>query len=154
MFASLVLRRPDKDGFILVEDRVLQVLARHRQLHHGVPESGGILMGYRRGSHLHVTEATAPLEPDRASRTRFFRSAFPHQQAALARWRESGGTMDYVGEWHTHPELNPSPSAIDRRGWGHISNSRKTPMLFIIAGTQGSLWIGLGVDAFLHTLSR
>jgi integrative and conjugative element protein (TIGR02256 family) len=152
MFAPLILRRPDDDGFVLIEDRVLQVLARHRQLHHGAPESGGILLGFRRGLHLHVTEATAPLASDKASRTRFFRSAAPHQRTAFARWRESGGTMDYLGEWHTHPECSPSPSMIDTRGWERISSTRKAPMLFVIAGTQDRLWIGLGTATGLHTM--
>ena len=142
MFTPLVLRRPDDDGFVLVEGRALQVFSRHRQLHHCTSESGGILLGYRRGSHLHVTEATTPRESDKASRTRFFRSSAPHQRAALARWRGSGGTMDYVGEWHTHPECNPTPSTIDMRGWTQASSTCKAPMLFVIVGTQNSFWIG------------
>lgn len=153
MFTPLVLRRPDEDGFVLVEDRVLRVIARHRQLQGGTPESGGILLGYRRGPHLHVAEATAPLESDKASRTRFFRSAAPHQQAALTRWRESGGTMDYVGEWHTHPECNPVPSMIDTHGWEQISGTRKAPMLFVIVGTQDRFWIGLSTATGLRLIS-
>lgn len=154
MLTPLVLRRPDDDGFVLIEERVLQVFARHRQLHHGAPESGGILLGYRRGSHLHVTEATAPLVPDHASRAHFFRSAAPHQQAALSRWRESGGTIDYLGEWHTHPEHSPSPSTIDTNGWQRICSKRKTPMLFVIAGTQDRLWVGLGTPTRLSLMSE
>ena len=154
MLTPLVLRRPDDDGFVLIEEKVLQVFARHRQLHQDAPESGGILLGYRRGSHLHVTEATAPLVSDQASRTRFFRSAAPHQQAALARWRESGGTMDYLGEWHTHPEHSPSPSTIDTGGWQRICSKRKTPMLFVIAGTQDRLWTGLGTRTGLRAMGE
>lgn len=154
MLTPIVLRRPDDDGFVLIEARVLQVLAGYRQLHQGAPESGGILLGYRRGSHLHVTEATAPLVPDHASRTSFFRSAGPHQQAALARWRESGRTVDYLGEWHTHPEHSPTPSTIDTGGWQRICSKRKKPMLFVIAGTQDRLWIGLGTPAGLHSMAE
>ena len=154
MLTPLVLRRPDDDGFVLIEERALQVLGRQRQLHQGAPEAGGILLGYRRGSHLHVTEASAPVAPDHASRTRFFRSAAPHQQAALARWRESGGLMDYLGEWHTHPEHSPSPSTIDTGGWQHICSKRKTPMLFVILGTQDRLWIGLGTPTGLRSMAE
>lgn len=152
MLTPLVLRRPDDDGFVLIEERVLQLFGQHRQLLQGAPESGGILLGYRRGSHLHVTEATAPLVSDQASRTHFFRAAAPHQQAALVRWRESGGIMDYLGEWHTHPEHSPSPSTIDTGGWQRICSKRKTPMLFVIAGTQDRLWISLGTPKGLHSL--
>lgn len=154
MLTPLLLRRPDEDGFVLLETKVIQVFSRHRQLYPSAPESGGILLGYRRGSHLHVTEATGPLVSDQASRTRFFRSAAPHQQAALARWRESDGTMDYVGEWHTHPEHSPSPSPIDVAGWQRICHKRNMPMLFVIAGTQGGLWIGFGTQRWLHSMAE
>jgi integrative and conjugative element protein (TIGR02256 family) len=154
MLTPLVLRRPDDDGFVLIEEKALRVLVGHRQLHQDAPESGGILLGYRRGTHLHVTEATAPLLSDQASRTRFFRSAAPHQQAALARWRESGGTIDYLGEWHTHPEHHPTPSTIDKSGWMRICGKRRLPMLFVIAGTQDHLWIGLGTPAGLRSMSE
>lgn len=50
--------------------------------------------------------------------------------------------MDYVGEWHTHPECNPTPSTIDMRGWTQASSTRKAPMLFVIVGTKNSFWIG------------
>ena len=152
MFDPLLLRRPDDDGFVLIEVSVLRVLAGHRQGHQSAPESGGILLGYRRGLHLHVTDATVPLDSDQASRTGFFRSAAPHQQAALMRWRESGGTMDYVGEWHTHPEHSPSPSMIDSHGWQRICSTRKAPMLFVITGIQDRLWVGLGVDGAIHRI--
>lgn len=153
MLTPLVLRRPDDDGFVLIEEQVLQVLSGHRQLHRGAPESGGILLGYRRGSHLHVTEATVPLASDQASRTRFSRSAAPHQEAALARWRQSDGTIDYLGEWHTHPEHSPSPSTIDTDGWRRICSKRNTPMLFVIAGTKERLWIGLGTPTGLRSMA-
>lgn len=152
MLSALVLMRPDDDGFVLVEAQVLQIFTKHRQLHRDSPESGGILLGYRRGPHLHVTEATTPLYSDQASRTRFFRSSAPHQNAALARWRKSGGRIDYLGEWHTHPEYNPSPSMIDTAGWQRIMDKRTTPMLFVIAGIQDRLWIGLGTSTGLLSI--
>ena len=144
MLAPLILRLPDEDGFVLFEEQALRVIAEHRQRVPDASEAGGILLGYRRGPHLHVTDATAPLDTDSASRTRFFRSAAPHHNVALTRWHESGGNMDYMGEWHTHPEHGPSPSTMDTQGWQHICGVRKVPMLFVIAGTEDCLWIGLG----------
>lgn len=144
MFEPLLLRRPDDDGFILIEDQVIRTLDQYRQRLPDSPESGGILLGYRRERHLHVTDVTVPLKTDSRTRTRFYRSADPHQQAAHDRWCKSGGTMDYIGEWHTHPEICPSPSTIDTRGWKGICEARQVPMLFVIAGTQDCLWIGLG----------
>ena len=53
--------------------------------------------------------------------------------------------MDYLGEWHTHPERAPIPSAIDRNEWKVIAAARTTPMLFLILGTMGLPWLGVGL---------
>lgn len=147
MLTPCVLRRPDIDGFVLIERGVLDVIARFRQSLQQAPESGGILLGYRRGSHLHVAEATVPEASDESSRYRFFRSADPHQRAATACWQDSRGIVDYLGEWHTHPELVPTPSMTDIGGWTRICKERNVPMVFLIAGTQEHLWFGMCTKA-------
>ena len=53
-------------------------------------------------------------------------------------------TMDYLGEWHTHPESHPQPSHLDMREWLNICGRRRAPMIFIIQGTI-SCWVGLGI---------
>lgn len=45
---------------VLVEEKLFDEQSRFRQLEASSPEAGGILMGYRRGNHTHVTEATLP----------------------------------------------------------------------------------------------
>jgi integrative and conjugative element protein (TIGR02256 family) len=64
-----------------------------------------------------------------------------HQAEALHRWRQSGRTMTFVGEWHTHPEPVPSPSFIDKMTWKRIAKRhRVTPVVFIIRGFSGWWW--------------
>jgi integrative and conjugative element protein (TIGR02256 family) len=58
-------------------------------------------------------------------------------------WEKSQETMDYLGEWHTHPENNPRPSALDLREWRQISKRRGEPMMFIIVGIM-EWWVGIG----------
>lgn len=147
MRSSIILRRPDDDGIILLESRVLRIFGQHRQRCPTAPESGGILLGYRRQHHLHITGVTTPDESDGRMRNFFSRSAHFHQSVASEKWQNSGGTVDYIGEWHTHPELDPTPSAIDKRGWLRISRFRKAPMVFIIVGERNDLWVGLGDGA-------
>jgi integrative and conjugative element protein (TIGR02256 family) len=115
----------------------------HWQNRSDIPESGGILMGYRRGEHLHVTHATPPQATDRRKRFQFNRSSQPHQMIALERWKESGGTIDYLGEWHTHPQATPAPSMMDHREWRKIYRGRALQMLFAVMGWKGDLWLGL-----------
>lgn len=131
-------------GWVLVEPEVLETVDRFRQDTDDKPEAGGILLGFRRGQHLHVVEATSPTENDRRSQTGFERSPEPHQQIALDRWRTSGGTTDYLGEWHTHPQPQPSPSGVDIAEWKRIQRLHPgRPFVFVIAGNAGRYWLGM-----------
>ncbi|WP_442682509.1 Mov34/MPN/PAD-1 family protein [Stenotrophomonas sp. JC08] len=108
------------------------------------PESGGVLLGYRRGAHLHVTKATTPTIHDRCSRTSFERAAEGHQAAALEHWSSSSGTGDYLGEWHTHPQVHPAPSDTDLVEWKKIlAGPNPQKMVFLVVGTQ-TIWAGVG----------
>src|SRR5690606_8785733 len=72
----------------------------------------------------------------------FHRAATGHRAVALQRWRKSGRVMDWVGEWHSHPERFPSPSSIDLRNWQQFTKSRGDQMAFLIVGYE-ELWLGL-----------
>jgi integrative and conjugative element protein (TIGR02256 family) len=137
----------ETDALVLIEPSVLEVLGRFRQDTGAKPESGGILLGYRRGPHLHIVEATSPFSGDRQSRFAFDRAAQGHRKIALHRWRESNGFIDYLGEWHSHPEMEPRPSSIDISGWRAILKARKNTMLFIVLGNRTNDWYGIGCGA-------
>ena len=145
---------PPSGAMLLIEPQVLERLAAFKQLEKSAPEAGGILMGYRRGPHTHVTEATVPTTRDVQRRFGFFRHATHHQRVALRRWKESGETLDYVGEWHTHPEDDPSPSSIDLKHWRDIAQVSSRPMVFLIVG-RWSNWCGVGLMSSLaHVASN
>ena len=59
-------------------------------------------------------------------------------------WKSTDRKMDYLGEWHTHPEPHPNPSSIDTRGWADVRAATTEVMLFVIAGTDEDWWIGCG----------
>jgi len=134
------------DGWILTEQHVMDQIRPFRQVEIASSEAGGILLGFRRGSHLHVTDLTLPGAEDKRSRTAFYRSAASHQKIAMTCWLESNGTMGYLGEWHTHPQKDPSPSTIDIREWRVILSSEPQNMVFVIAGNDDKSWIGIGRD--------
>lgn len=140
----LILRHPFfDDARILIEPLVLTTLACFRQTSIAAPEAGGILLGYRRGRHLHVSKATTPQAGDTQHRYGFRRQAQPHQRIALEEWKAERETMDYLGEWHTHPESSPAPSSIDRHEWRKVCSGKCGFMVFIIAGTENLLWAGV-----------
>lgn len=153
MFAAVTGDNPCSwGGQVLIEAAVLITVSRYRQNAPQKTEAGGILLGQRRGKHVHVIEATKPAHTDRRTRMRFDRASATHQEIATARWHASGGTIDYIGEWHTHPEDRPSPSLIDREAWLAICQARApSAMIFIIAGMAEHHWFGLGQhDALYH----
>jgi integrative and conjugative element protein (TIGR02256 family) len=116
-----------------------------RQRSSKAPEAGGILIGYRRADHLHIVEATAPGPGDTGTRISFRRDDPSHQRRASARWQDSSGYLDYLGEWHTHPEMSPSPSGTDRRAWQEVVARRPTEVfVFAILGIEHGMWVGCG----------
>lgn len=127
---------------ILIEEEVLQQLAAEVTRVAGAEERGGILLGTRRGEHFHLDEATMPMADDRASRFAFRRASAGHHQVANRRWRQSRQFVDWLGEWHSHPENQPRPSSIDLNSWRSIARARRAPMIFLIVGYQGH-WLGL-----------
>lgn len=145
MRSHLIWEAPQKPlTKILIESFPLEEMDLYRQDASHKTEAGGIILGYRRGTHLHVTQVTIPQISDKRHRYGFHRSAQHHQQVALKAWHASGNTMDYLGDWHTHPELHPSPSELDLNEWKKICSKRTSPMLFMIIGVSGDLWVGLG----------
>jgi integrative and conjugative element protein (TIGR02256 family) len=128
---------------LLIEGEVLRYIGEFAQSQSGASEAGGILLGYRRGLNLHVTEATVPQLLDVSSSHSWWRRDLGHQRIATRRWKQSGQTLDYVGEWHTHPQSIPAPSNLDLTEWREICAGTCQPMVFVIVGTIGR-WVGLG----------
>jgi integrative and conjugative element protein (TIGR02256 family) len=131
---------------ILIEPNVIDTISQFRQDAALKPEAGGILLGYRRGQHLHIVEATIPQHSDRRSLFGFLRRDRYHRDIAIKRWRESNATIDYLGEWHSHPEVCPTPSSIDVSEWRKICRREPVDMVFMIVGMGGFFWLGVGTD--------
>lgn len=117
---------------------VLTVFWKHRQRFFWQPESGGILLGRRRGKHLEVLLATEPSPHDKRSTYSFLREATCHDEVAQQAWLKGERQIDYLGEWHTHPQTVPIPSGIDRAEWCKLVFQRpeKTTLLAIVVGTK------------------
>jgi integrative and conjugative element protein (TIGR02256 family) len=111
-------------------------------------EAGGVLLGryILDCEDVIVDRITMPTKRDQRSRFRFFRSARLHQQAIDKAWTSSEGTCNYLGEWHTHPEPDPSPSFIDMLGWRKkllFDKFDSDVLYFVIVGTeQINAWQG------------
>lgn len=113
----------------------------------GKRELGGLLLGFRDEKAIRVVRCTFPGPGDISTRTRFHRRSPSHQISASIWWARCGGRGDWVGEWHSHPEDNPSPSGIDLTSWRRQVRHTQRPMVFLIFGLRTYYCATLSPDA-------
>jgi len=133
-------------GAIQLSTSTVAALAAHRQVDHGAMEAGGVLLGrlILDSQDIVVDGITDPGPRDRRSRYFFYRTKDRTQLLIDQAWRDSCGTRIYLGEWHTHPEPDPTPSAHDLRNWQRIALKavyEQDRLLFVIVGwTEVRVW--------------
>lgn len=149
-----LLVKPSTDVSIVISTDVLFRLADLRQLDSHRPESGGLLLGrlFGGGNESAVEAVTVPGDGDRQSRFSFFRSSL-HQRAAEKYWKLTGGEGTYLGLWHTHPELIPSPSEVDIEDWQRALKKdvfHGNGLLFAIVGMKAlGFWYGISAKKII-----
>lgn len=110
-------------------------------------ETGGLLLGYWGGDEVVITTVTGPGPAARRGRTWFEPdSAWQADQLAQV-YRESGRTVTYLGDWHTHPGGAAVPSRRDRKTLRRIRSAPEAraprPLMGIVVpsgGPQPALW--------------
>ena len=107
---------------IIINDKILVDIQKYKQLC-SENESGGILFGKKKekAEEYHIVDLTFPNENDSSTRFSFLRNAKAAQIVINNIWEESDGYINYIGEWHTHPEKNPTPSGTDIKTYKKIS---------------------------------
>jgi integrative and conjugative element protein (TIGR02256 family) len=76
-------------------------------------ETGGALLGWREGEQSVVARVLGP-GPDAKHRLRSFEPDVAWQAERVAEiYAESGRTITYTGDWHTHPLGGAKPSKQD-----------------------------------------
>lgn len=128
-------------GVIQFSRNVIDVLQGFRQGDNESKESGGILLGriLLNETDFIVDRVSTPTQDDKATRFSFFRPVKLAQKLVIKVWRKSSGTLNYLGEWHTHPEDTPAPSSADITNWQSIWCRSKTDtdeIFFVIVGRQ------------------
>ena len=143
---GLVYRALPAGTLYLTPDAVRQMLS-HRQFGVRSREAGGVLLGrhLKDVADIVVDKVTEPKLGDRRGWGSFFRS-FRHNISARRRWAKHDHTSAYLGSWHTHPEPDPRPSAVDIADW-QSALGRDTyegaRLFFVIVGTkQLRVWQG------------
>jgi integrative and conjugative element protein (TIGR02256 family) len=112
---------------------------------HRPNETGGILLGHRKGLDIVVRDVVGAgpaavrtatgMRPDRDYQVRAIREAFA----------ASDGAVTYLGDWHSHPEGNTALSHRDRRTLRNIAREHDAfcpePALLILASDEDGVWL-------------
>lgn len=152
---ELTFRNARGDGFKLPEEIVRQ-LQDYIQHEANVSEAGGVLLGRYivASDDVVVDQITTPAKGDKRTRLLFIRSKQGHQGLTHQAWSATKGTRHYLGEWHTHPESDPTPSKVDLLNWNRLLAYYRfdpDPLYFVIVGIEAiAVWQGhktnLGIE--------
>ncbi|MBK0383968.1 Mov34/MPN/PAD-1 family protein [Pedobacter sp. SD-b] len=116
---------------------------------HYQKEFGGFLIGYysEDNRHLHITDTVLP-KRYQASKYSFERSTEGIENE-FTEFYTGTPIKIYIGEWHTHPNNSPIPSATDISAINTIINNKNTsianPVLLIIGYSKNTVDFGFYV---------
>lgn len=130
----------------LFTDECLVTLSAQRQVSCISRENGGQLFARFADDTIRVEVAT--ITKGRSKRARFgFWPDRIAEQADIAKLFDLG--LHYVGDWHTHPEVQPTPSPIDKTKVIEIfrQSTHELPAMLIVIVGQAPFPKGLYVGA-------
>jgi integrative and conjugative element protein (TIGR02256 family) len=142
-------------GMVSFSDVVRDTLLGYRQPP-GVHEAGGILLGrVVPDTQVLIDVATVPNAHDQSGPYFFDRAKAPAQARVEAAWYSSDGEHIYLGEWHTHPETNPTPSGRDRTMIRNMLMQSQMEIDFLLLVIVGSamIWVGEQRSGRLYRLA-
>lgn len=111
----------------------------HRQITRSSSEAFGVLIGSFSldNKEVWIDHLTEPYGDDKSSRSNFLLCDYNHQKEVNKAFDRSNGVMGYVGTWHTHPEIIPTPSIIDKKDWLNcLARNKKRQLIFVIIGIE------------------
>jgi hypothetical protein len=126
---------------------------------HAPNEVGTCLVGqYSRDGHEAVVVALAPLTPDsKAGQWSFVRGIVGLRAFFESTRHRFRGRRHRVGEWHSHPNAAPTPSAIDDDNQMELARTeteRLPEAILIIIGHDLTERPSLGVSVYSRTRGR
>lgn len=109
----------------------------HSALSASPKETGGILLGWVEGQNVVVSDVLVVDDPE-SGNYHYVRN-YERAEAALSEYLThiDNSLLGYVGEWHSHPMLQP-PSAIDRRSLqAVVIEAERQAAMVVIAFDRG-----------------
>lgn len=125
-------------GRVEVSQSVMSTLACYRQRPRAA-ERGGVLAGCRIGARSWLISHASPPSP-RSLAGRFWvkRDRRDAQRFIDRVFFETKGAVNYLGEWHTHPEPCPSTSPDDRKMLADLHRNSRLEIDFLLGAIVGT----------------
>jgi integrative and conjugative element protein (TIGR02256 family) len=95
---------------LILAGSVVEHFLKHQQRRWYQREAGGQLFATISAGNITVLEVTGPRKTDRRSRYSYVADRDAERLEIQQKYRDG---FHYVGDWHTHPEPVPTPSALD-----------------------------------------
>ena len=76
----------------------------------------------------------------------FIRNSRRAQKIINKQWKKSNGTINYLGEWHTHGWVKPYPSSTDKELLKMIIADKSNvwnEVFMLILGNDNSFYLGM-----------
>ena len=129
---------------LVFSEGVVSHFRSHRQRRREHREAGGQLFARVGNDAVAVVAATGPRPSDRRGPTSYIPDRWVER---LEIWRMFRRRLHYVGDWHTHAEIVPVPSAMDIATMCDLfhSSSHELSGLVIVVVGQGQPPTGLFV---------
>lgn len=133
-------------GIVQLDDNVLEVFQKSRQLRPWAKEAGGQLFCRFAKGIMMIERATRPGVGDKRGRYSFWPLRKKEQKEIDCQFEKG---LHYIGDWHTHPESIPKPSGEDIRKMQAIYRESihcLRYMVLVIVGkekTPTGLWVGI-----------
>lgn len=141
----MIKYKVNKDTILVISDNVISKINKYRQVD-GMNEFGGILLGRIRSdfNEYEIVDISEPCDKDKSSKYGFIRNKENAQKIVDKAFKSSNGIIQYMGEWHTHPEVNPKPSYIDKKLLNECFKNKNIPkkIFMLILGDGGKLYVG------------
>ncbi len=106
-------------------------------------ETGGVLIGkFNKDNKVIEVIEVYELKTNFFSKILYKRNVKKAQKIINKRWHESGGVLNYVGEWHTHPNMRALPSHTDINSLKEIASKVHEILpgvVMIIAGDDNEI---------------
>lgn len=127
---------------ICLPSEIVFRLDAHAQRAPDAIESGGLLFGRLSDNNTCLTlcDLTEPFPGDVRNARGFGREDPGHQATVTRLWQESGGEVACWGDWHTHAEPHPEPSALDLESWRADAKSLGDRFAVIVGTETIGVW--------------